>query len=120
MKKLSAQEVAKMAAKTIRSLEIKNRELAAENVQYSEKLATLSKERECFVLAKEMADRGQIDCSVESVEKTAAVLVTKDLAVVKEAMTLAPSLTQIGEPTSGSTPASGADQLVETILGLAQ
>ena len=118
MNKVSAQEVAKMAAKALRSLEAKNRELVADNAQYSEKLATLEKERECYELAKEMASAGQIENSIGVIEKTAAALSTKDLAVVKEAMTLAPSLLQIGEPTTRSSAASGEDELVEAILGM--
>ena len=119
MNKHSAQEVAKMAAKAIRSLEARTRELEAKDAQNSVKLATLNKTRECFDLAKEMAGAGQIERSIVSIEKTAMALLGKDLEVVKEAMSLAPNLVQIGEPVSGSTAASGEDNFVETILGLA-
>jgi predicted RNase H-like nuclease (RuvC/YqgF family) len=112
-------EVAKMAAKAIRALEAENRQLQDDNSQQSEKLAALTKERECFTLAKEMADRGQIDRSFESIEKTAAALMDKDLDVVKEAMSLAPSLTSIGEPDTSSTDASGSNAIVEALLGMA-
>lgn len=119
MQPVNQREMAKLAAKAIRDLDSKNKELVAENAKQSEKLATLTKERECFALAKKMASDGLIDRSIDSVEKTAGALMDKDLSVVKEAMTLAPALPSLGEPTSRSKIASGADELVETIISLA-
>lgn len=119
MEKMSDREVAKMAAQAIRALEAKNRQLQEDNSQQSEKLASLEKERECFTLAKEMAERGQIDRSIDSIEKTAAALMGKDLDVVKEAMSLAPSLTSIGDPDTNTTSGDGSDPIVEVLLGMA-
>ena len=120
MEKVDQKEMAKLAAKAIRDLDAKNKMLTATNAAQSEKLATLTKERECYDLAKKMAEDGLIDRSFESVEKTAHALMDKDLSVVKEAMTLAPSLPSLGEPVPSRTGASGEDNLVETILELAR
>lgn len=108
-------KIAKVAATAIRALNARNRELAAKNAKDSEKLATLEKEGECRKLAMEMADRGQIDRSFESVEKATKGLLEKDLAVVKEAMLLATTGISLGQPAS-TEPRDEVDPITKVLL----
>ena len=109
-------KMAKMAAEAIRTLNSTNRELAAKNAEYSVKLATLEKERECLKLAREMAERGQIDRSFDSVEKTAQGLLGKNLEVVKEAMALTTSGLRLAEPITTGSSGEDLDPLTRALL----
>ena len=116
MPTLSPREMVKQAARTMRTLAQEVQRLKAENADCTAKLATLTKWRDCTHLAKQMAASGQIDRSQDSIDKVAASLMEKDLAVVKEAMTLAPSLTQLGDPVPARTSAFEADDFVAALM----